>query len=100
MKKIILVLFVALFSVAVADAQQPKKGEKKTVTTTFVTDIDCEGCAKKVTNTIPFQLYPIPQTLFLTILTLQITCLSTVLITRPFPKLDITYAPSMFHPIR
>ena len=55
MKKIILVLFVALFSVAVADAQQPKKGEKKTVTTTFVTDIDCEGCAKKVTNTIPYE---------------------------------------------
>ena len=55
MKKIILVLFVALFSVAVADAQQPKKGEKKIVTTTFVTDIDCEGCAKKVTNTIPYE---------------------------------------------
>ena len=55
MKKIILVLFVALFSVAVADAQQPKKGEKKTVTTTFVTDIDCAGCAKKVDNTIPYE---------------------------------------------
>lgn len=55
MKKIILVLFVALFSVAVADAQQPKKGGKQTVTTTFVTDIDCEGCAKKVTNTIPYE---------------------------------------------
>ena len=52
MKKIILVLFVALFSLAAAEAQQPK-GEKKTVTTTFVTDIDCAGCAKKVDNTIP-----------------------------------------------
>ena len=55
MKKIILVLVVARFSVAVADAQQPKKGGKQTVTTTFVTDIDCAGCAKKVTNTIPYE---------------------------------------------
>ena len=54
MKKIILVLFVALFSFAAAEAQQPK-GEKKNVTTTFVTDIDCAGCAKKVTNTIPYE---------------------------------------------
>ena len=54
MKKIILVLFVALFSFAVVEAQQPK-GEKKTVTTTFVTDIDCAGCAKKVDNTIPYE---------------------------------------------
>ena len=53
MKKIVLVLFVALFSIAVVDAQQPKG--KKTVTTTFVTDIDCEGCAKKVNNTIPYE---------------------------------------------
>ena len=53
MKKIILVLFVALFSIAVVDAQQPKG--KQTVTTTFNTDIDCEGCAKKVTNTIPYE---------------------------------------------
>ena len=55
MKKILLVCLVALFSVAVADAQQPHKGKKQTVTTTFVTDIDCEGCAKKVTNTIPYE---------------------------------------------
>lgn len=55
MKKILLVCLVALFSVAVADAQQPQKSKKQTVTTTFVTDIDCEGCAKKVTNTIPYE---------------------------------------------
>ena len=53
MKKIILVLFVALFSIAVVDAQQPKA--KQSTTTTFVTDIDCAGCAKKVTNTIPYE---------------------------------------------
>mgnify|MGYP003292780140 FL=1 len=55
MKKILLVCLVALFSVAVVDAQQPQKGKKQTATTTFVTDIDCEGCAKKVTNTIPYE---------------------------------------------
>ena len=54
MKKIILVLFVALFSIAVVDAQQPK-AKQSTTTTTFVTDIDCAGCAKKVTNTIPHE---------------------------------------------
>lgn len=46
---------VALFSVGIANAQTPKKGEKKTVTVEFVTDIDCAGCAKKVTNTIPYE---------------------------------------------
>lgn len=55
MKKIILMCLVALFSVGIANAQTPKKGEKKTVTVEFVTDIDCAGCAKKVTNTIPYE---------------------------------------------
>lgn len=55
MKKILLVCLVALFSVAVADAQAPKKGGKKTVTTTFVTDLDCEGCAKKINDTLPYE---------------------------------------------
>ena len=55
MKKIILMCLVALFSVGVANAQQPKKGDKKSVTVEFVTDIDCAGCAKKVTNTIPYE---------------------------------------------
>lgn len=55
MKKILFMCFIALFSLGVANAQEPKKAEKKTVTTTFVTDIDCEGCAKKVTNTIPYE---------------------------------------------
>ena len=53
MKKIILMCLVALFSVGIANAQEPKKGDKKRVTVEFVTDIDCAGCAKKVTNTIP-----------------------------------------------
>ena len=45
---------VALFSVCVVNAQQPRD-EKKSVTVEFVTDIDCAGCAKKVTNTIPYE---------------------------------------------
>ena len=37
-------------------AQEKKaKAEKKIVTTVFCTDIDCEGCAKKVYNSIPFE---------------------------------------------
>lgn len=56
MKKIITLCLVALFSCGLATAQQPsKRAEKKTVTTEFLTDIDCEGCAKKVTNTIPYE---------------------------------------------
>ena len=46
---------VALFSVGIANAQETKKNNKKTVTVEFVTDIDCAGCAKKVTNTIPYE---------------------------------------------
>ena len=55
MKKILFMCFVALFSLGVVNAQEPKKAEKKTVTTEFTTDIDCVGCAKKVTNTIPYE---------------------------------------------
>ena len=55
MKKIILMCLVALFGIGIANAQEPKKGDKKSVTVEFVTDIDCAGCAKKVTNTIPYE---------------------------------------------
>ena len=55
MKKIILMCLVALFSVGIANAQETKKNNKKTVTVEFVTDIDCAGCAKKVNNTIPYE---------------------------------------------
>ena len=55
MKKIFLMCLVALLGVGAANAQKPKKGEKKTVTVEFLTNIDCEGCAKKVYNTIPYE---------------------------------------------
>ena len=51
MKKII-ILAVALF--AIAGTAVAQKAAKQIVTTVFVTDIDCEGCAKKITNSIPF----------------------------------------------
>ena len=48
MRKII-ILTVALFAVAgTAVAQKAQKTAKQIVTTVFVTDIDCEGCAKKI----------------------------------------------------
>ena len=46
---------VALFGIGIANAQEPKTAVKKSVTVEFVTDIDCAGCAKKVTNTIPYE---------------------------------------------
>ena len=55
MKKIILMCLVALFGIGITNAQEPKKGDKKSVVVEFVTDIDCAGCAKKVTNTIPYE---------------------------------------------
>ena len=55
MKKIVLMCLVALFGIGIANAQEPKTAVKKSVTVEFVTDIDCAGCAKKVTNTIPYE---------------------------------------------
>lgn len=54
MKKIILLCLLAVMGVGIGSAV----AQKKTVvlkTTVFTTDIDCENCAKKVTNSIPFQ---------------------------------------------
>ena len=45
MKKII-ILAVALL--AVVGSAVAQKAEKQIVTTVFLTDIDCEGCAKKI----------------------------------------------------
>ncbi|MBR6721173.1 MAG: cation transporter [Alistipes sp.] len=55
MKKIIVLCLVTIFGLGIANAQEPKKAVKKSVVTEFVTDIDCAGCAKKVTNTIPYE---------------------------------------------
>ena len=55
MKKIVLMCLVALFGIGIANAQEPKNAVKKSVTVEFVADIDCAGCAKKVTHTIPYE---------------------------------------------
>lgn len=47
MKKII-ILALALLTVAGASAQKASKPAKQIVTTVFVTDIDCDNCAKKI----------------------------------------------------
>ncbi len=52
MKKILFVLLAALLGSGICYAAD-QKTEKKDVTTVFVTNLDCEGCAKKVMNTIP-----------------------------------------------
>ena len=54
MKKLIMLCLVAVLGFGVADAVAQKKGGN-VKTTVFVTDIDCEGCAKKVYNSIPFE---------------------------------------------
>ena len=54
MKKIILLCLVAIMGVGVCSAFAQKK-PAETKTTVFLTDIDCEGCAKKITNSIPYQ---------------------------------------------
>ena len=45
MKKIIILAMALLAVVATATAQ---KAEKQITTTVFITDIDCEGCVKKI----------------------------------------------------
>jgi copper chaperone CopZ len=54
MKKIILLCLVAIMGVGVCSSFAQKKAAE-TKTTVFLTDIDCENCAKKITNSIPFQ---------------------------------------------
>ena len=54
MNKIILMCLVAIMGVGVCSSYAQKK-EAATKTTVFMTDIDCENCAKKITNSIPFQ---------------------------------------------
>ena len=56
MKKIIVLCLVALMGVGMAVAQGPKKGSKGVNTTTvFMTNLDCQGCAKKINDTIPYE---------------------------------------------
>lgn len=54
MKKIIMFCLMAVIGFGVTNAvAQKKQAELKT--TVFQTDVDCENCAKKVDNSIPYQ---------------------------------------------
>lgn len=55
MKKIIGLLALAVIALSVVPAQAQKKAAKKSETVTFVTNLDCENCAKKILNVIPFK---------------------------------------------
>lgn len=55
MKKLIIVCLMAFVGFGVAEASAQKKNSATIKTTVFVTDIDCEHCAKKITNTIPYE---------------------------------------------
>ena len=54
MKKLIIICLMAFIGFGVAEVSAQKKNEALK-TTVFVTDIDCEHCAKKITNTIPYE---------------------------------------------
>lgn len=53
MKKLLLIVAIMLVAGS-AMAQKSEKKQKTITTTVFVTDIDCEGCAKKIYDYIPF----------------------------------------------
>ena len=54
MKKIIMLCLLAVMGSGIADALA-QKSNSQLKTTVFVTDVDCETCAKKIDNSIPFQ---------------------------------------------
>lgn len=54
MKKLIIICLMAFIGFGVVEVSAQKKNEALK-TTVFVTDIDCEHCAKKITNTIPYE---------------------------------------------
>ena len=54
MKKIIMICLMAVIGFGVSGAMAQKK-QVELKTTVFQTDVDCENCAKKVDNSIPYQ---------------------------------------------
>ena len=51
MKKMMLVCLALVWSLGAFAATEPAK--KETVTTVFVTDIDCDHCVQKIMNNVP-----------------------------------------------
>ncbi len=52
MKKLAMLCLALLMGAGATMAAKPA-AEKKTVTTVFVTDIDCDHCVKKIMNNVP-----------------------------------------------
>ena len=55
MKKIIMLCLMAVIGFGVSDAMAQKKSDAALKTTVFMTDVDCETCAKKIDNSLPYQ---------------------------------------------
>lgn len=53
MKKILILMLALTMGIGGSFAQEKK--QKKSETVTFQTDLDCENCAKKILNVIPFK---------------------------------------------
>ena len=54
MKKLLILMLALTMGVGAVSAQQ-KKAKATVETVKFATDLDCEGCAKKILNVIPFK---------------------------------------------
>lgn len=52
MKKILMLCLTLAMGLGICAAQKPA-ADKKTATTVFTTDIDCEHCVKKIMNNVP-----------------------------------------------
>lgn len=51
MKKLLMAALALFLSAGACMAESP--AQKKTVTTVFLTDIECHNCAKKIMNNVP-----------------------------------------------
>ena len=55
MKKILFVYLMAALGLGTGSAAAKDAKKASTVTTVFKTDIDCEHCAKRIMDNIPFE---------------------------------------------
>ena len=55
MKKILVVLFCAIFTVSITSAQGTKKKDNKVTTKFFVESIHCDNCIKSIEKNIAFE---------------------------------------------
>ena len=55
MKKIIMLCLLAVMGFGISEAVAQKKADAQVKTTVFMTDVDCETCAKKIDNSLPYQ---------------------------------------------